>query len=172
MWEISLVENIPFFYLIYPYALIAFCDSLPRWKSDISCTIHTPLFCHWKSVTGLGEDAWLCSLCYPGTPCMEVTQVLHSSHGSVQEVQWGFWALCAGNRSWRTEKDDYAVDAWSVLARALEAEVPPYTKMCLPEDSNQTLINSPSLFSLFGSSFVVQKWRKSVMSLSSAGNSC
>lgn len=41
--------------------------------------------------------------------------------------------------------------------------------MWLPENSNQTLLNSPSLFSLFGSLLVAQKQRKRVMHLSSAG---
>lgn len=45
-----------------------------------------PLFSRWKNVTELGEDAWLCSLCYLGTPSpMEVAQVLCNSHGSAQE---------------------------------------------------------------------------------------
>lgn len=43
---------------------------------------------------------------------------------------------------------------------------------CVFLKTNQTLINNPSLFSLFGSSLVAQKWRKRVMSLSAAGNSC
>lgn len=53
---------------------------------EVTLTVRVPVFSHWKCVTELGEDAWLCSLCYLGTPSpMEVTQVLCSSHGSVQK---------------------------------------------------------------------------------------
>lgn len=180
-----LVENVSIFWLrVYPYALIAFCDGLPRWRrSDINCTIIVLLIENvWQNWERMPDWA---PCVYPGTPSpMEVMQVSCSSHGSVQKAQWGLSEPCVqaigaeevlGTLKNRRVPMLLVLGQYSQGLRRLKCSCP--TKCgFLGTLNNRVNKQFLAVLSFFGSSLFAQKLKRVMTSkgcsLSPAGDSC